>query len=138
MKYSLLVILGLSSAFYTVSHGILLNRHYGISDPALDFFFPFFLLFSFFLFKNILFDRKKIFCVCGHVNVWNCPFVMSPQGSVLRPMLFALYMLGLSHFIDNFEGFLIIFMKMILKCTIDYHLQKNEEVHELSIMNDCL
>ncbi len=87
---SLLVLLDLSAAFDTIDHNILLNRleHFvGISGSALA------------RFKSYLSDRHQFVAVNEEVSYRSQVQYGLPQGSVLGPLLFTLYMLPLGNII---------------------------------------
>ncbi len=80
---SLLVLLDLSAAFDTIDHNILLNRlenFVGISGSALAWF------------KSYLSDRHQFVAVNEEVSYRSQVQYAVPQGSVLGPLLFTLYM----------------------------------------------
>ncbi|XDV14238.1 hypothetical protein PO909_002414, partial [Leuciscus waleckii] len=84
---SLLVLLDLSAAFDTIDHSILLNRlenYIGISGIALAWF------------KSYLSDRYQFVAVNEEMSHRSQVQYGVPQGSVLGPLLFTLYMLPLS------------------------------------------
>ena len=87
---SLLVLLDLSAAFDTIDHNILLHRleHFvGISGSALAWF------------KSYLYDRHQFVAVNEDVSYRSQVQYGVPQGSVLGPLLFTLYMLPLGDII---------------------------------------
>lgn len=87
---SLLVLLDLSAAFDTIDHNILLNRlhdYVGISGTALAWF------------KSYLTDRHQFVAVNNDVSDRSRVQYGVPQGSVLGPLLFTLYMLPLGDII---------------------------------------
>ncbi len=87
---SLLVLLDLSAAFDTIDHNILLNRlenSVGISGSALAWF------------KSYLSDRHQFIAVNEEVSYRSQVQYGVPQGSVLGPLLFTLYMLPLINII---------------------------------------
>ncbi|KAL0153562.1 hypothetical protein M9458_051176 [Cirrhinus mrigala] len=90
---SLLVLLDLSAAFDTVDHNILLNRlenYVGISGSALAWF------------KSYLSDRHQFVVVNEKVSYRSQVQYGVPQGSVLGPLLFTLYMLPLGDIIRKY------------------------------------
>ena len=91
-EFSILVLLDLSAAFDTIDHDILLHRlhHvFGIQGTALSWF------------RSYLTNRFQMVSIKGTLSdpVELCYGV--PQGSVLGPILFILYMQPLSHVILN-------------------------------------
>ncbi len=87
---SLLVLLDLSAAFDTIDHNILLNRlenFVGISGSALA------------GFKLYFSDRHQFLAVNEEASYRSQVKYGVPQGSVLGPLLFTLYMLPLRNII---------------------------------------
>ncbi len=81
---SVLVLLDLSAAFDTIDHQILIQRFdnlIGIKGTALKWF------------KSYLLDRSHFVNVNGESSVYTKVSYGVPQGSVLGPILFILYML---------------------------------------------
>ena len=79
---SLLTLLDLSSAFDTIDHNILLNRLnclYGISGTCLSWF------------RSYLSNRRQSVAIANRISSTNEHHYGVPQGSVLGPILFVLY-----------------------------------------------
>ncbi len=86
-KISVLVLLDLSAAFDTVDHNILLERlenWVGLSGMALKWF------------RSYLEGRGYYVSIREHKSKWTSMTCGVPQGSILAPLLFSLYMLPLS------------------------------------------
>ncbi len=86
-KISVLVLLDLSAAFDTVDHNILLERlenWVGLSGMALKWF------------RSYLEGRGNYVSIGEHKSKWTSMTCGVPQGSILAPLLFSLYMLPLS------------------------------------------
>ena len=80
-KYSIGIFLDLSKAFDTIDHKILIRKleHYGIRGVAKDWF------------ENYLYNRKQIVKYNGVQSEEMTIRSGVPQGSVLGPLLFLLY-----------------------------------------------
>ena len=89
---SLLTLLDLSSALYTIDHSMLLNRLnclYGISGTYLSWF------------RSYLSNRRQSITIGNHILLTKELHYGVPQGSVFGPILFVLYIQPLSNLIKR-------------------------------------
>ncbi|XP_051234107.1 galanin receptor type 1b isoform X2 [Dicentrarchus labrax] len=122
---SVLVLLDLSAAFDTIDHDILLQRlehQIGIKGTALTWF------------KSYLSDRTQFVHVNDESSINTKVSHGVPQGSVLGPILFTLYMLPLGNIIRNHS--------INFHCYADdtqlYLSIKPNEINQLSKLQTCL
>ncbi|MDF4341033.1 reverse transcriptase family protein [Vibrio parahaemolyticus] len=122
---SVLVLLDLSAAFDTIDHQILLQRldHLiGLKGSALSWF------------KSYLSDRFQFVDVRNEPSLRTKVCFGVPQGSVLGPILFTLYMLPLGNIIRNHS--------INFHCYADdtqlYLSMKPEESNQLTKLHNCL
>uniref|UniRef100_A0A8D3CNL5 Reverse transcriptase domain-containing protein n=1 Tax=Scophthalmus maximus TaxID=52904 RepID=A0A8D3CNL5_SCOMX len=121
---SILVLLDLSAAFDTIDHKILLQRleHIGIKQTALEWF------------KSYLSDRFQFVNVNNKSSMHTKVRHGVPQGSVLGPILFTLYILPLGNIIRK--------RRINFHCYADdtqlYLSIKPDETNQVDKLLDCL
>uniref|UniRef100_A0A669DHZ7 Reverse transcriptase domain-containing protein n=1 Tax=Oreochromis niloticus TaxID=8128 RepID=A0A669DHZ7_ORENI len=125
-KCSVLLMLDLTSAFDTVDHYMLLERlkyWVGVSGSALEWF------------SSYLYERYFSVAVSKFRSSSTSLSYGVPQGSVLGPLLFLIYLLPLQHVLSPFED-------IRYHCYADdiqlYMSFKPEDVSKLQILNVCL
>ena len=123
---SVLVLLDLSAAFDTVDHRIMterLRQYVGVSGSALDWF------------SSYLTDRSFSVSLGPYTSESASLSCGVPQGSVLGPILFALYMLPLGQVISKFSD-------VSYHCYADdiqlYVSFKPDNPDKLSVLHNCL
>ena len=122
---SILVLLDLSAAFDTIDHKILLDRlqnYTGVQGQALSWF------------RSYLSDRYHFVCLNGEKSKITSVNYGVPQGSVLGPLLFSIYMLPLGNIIRK-HG-------INFHCYADdtqlYISSRPDETTNLSNLTECL
>ncbi len=122
---SLLVLLDLSAAFNTIDHNILLNRlenSVGISESALAWF------------KSYLSNHHQFVAVNEEVSYRSQVQYGVPQGSVLEPLLFMLYMLPLGNIIRK-HG---VSFHSYADDTQLYIFSRPSETHQIERLIECI
>ncbi len=122
---SLLVLLDLSAAFDTIDHDILINRlqnYTGIQGHALRWF------------RSYLYNRYHFVFLNGEASQLSPMKYGVPQGSVLGPLLFSLYMLPLGNIIRIY--------RISFHCYADdtqlYISTRPDETSKLSKLTECV
>ena len=90
-KINSMILVDVKKAFDTIDHEILLWKlsHYGISNTKLEFF------------RSCLCNRLQCCSVNGHTSSFKMISCGVPQGSILCPLLFIIYMNDLPFCIEN-------------------------------------
>jgi len=127
-KYGCGVFIDLKKAFDTVNHQILLTKleHYGIRNIALE------------LFKSYLKNRKQFVSLNGVESDMNTVTCGVPQGSVLGPILFLLYINDLPNISNKLKIFLFADDTNIYLESDDLKSLETDMNNELIVLYDWL
>ena len=127
-KYFGAVFLDLSKAFDTVPHKILLKKleHYGIRDNALK------------LMESYLSNRKQFVSINGK-NSSTCDMTIGvPQGSVLGPLLFLIYINDLPSSTSKLKSILFADDTTMFTCNENIYSLCNEISADLIMVKEWL
>lgn len=125
-RYSVLVLLDLSSAFDTVDHKILLHRlenEFGVAGSVLKWFSSYLSDRTFFVYVNDILSEAT-------------PFLNGvPQGSVLGPLLFLLYITPLGNILKHFNNVSYHFYADDIQLYCSFN---DSEFHKLTDLLNCI
>ena len=127
-KYFGAVFLDLSKAFDTVPHNILLKKleHYGIRDNALK------------LMRSYLSNRKQFVSINGHKSEKLDVKIGVPQGSVLGPLLFLIYINDLPNSMSTVKSILFADDTTIFSSHENIHTLCRDISADLHLVNEWL